>query len=786
MPGIPDLVIDGLRVPFPYDTIYPEQVRYMHGLKRAIDMKGQGLLEMPTGTGKTVTVFSLICAYQRARPEMGKLIFCTRTVGEMSKSLAELRKVIEYQDRIFGERKFLAIGLSARKNLCVNSAVAGVADAEAINAKCRSLTVVDIEDAGGCSYYKEYLRRDATEISGVFTIDDLKALGSHEGWCPYYASRKFLPKADVVVFSYQYLLDARVSASAPIFGTDAARHVVDAAGALPQDPAVVVFDEAHNIDEVCIESLTVRLNRHKLDAASDNVKLLFNEIKQAKRVNEESLKNEVERLLAEPLSLGLITPEAAEGIKVNSYEVLAREQRQLIIPGSIRKAENFLTQVQSVIAFLKSYIRVDKARVEGPLMFLHKLDEAEKVDARSLKAFSVRLRLLVSTLRITNVDKYLPLSDLCELCSSVSAHVRGFSVLCDPFPEVEGVFDPQVELSCLDASIAMRQVVNRFQTVVLTSGTLSPLSMYPKLLGMNRIVVQEAFTISLAREAIRPLVVTRGNDQTMLSSKFDLRDDVDVLRNYGHLLEELVQTVPDGIVCFFTSKIYMRKVIKCWFDSGTLSRLGNLKPCFFETEDVVETTVALHNYRSACDQGRGGLFFSIARGKVSEGIDFNGHYGRCVVMFGIPFQYTLSRRLRARLEYMKESHSIQEAEFLTFDAMRAAAQCVGRVLRSKDDYGLMVFADFRYARNDKRNKLPEWIGKFIVPSLLNLTIDMAVTSAREFLLASSQPFIEGKSSQPSKLTKDQVGEWIAREISGGYKMDIDEAPVVAKRKIVLT
>ena len=42
MAGIPDLVIDGLRVPFPYDTIYPEQVRYMHGLKRAIDMKGQG------------------------------------------------------------------------------------------------------------------------------------------------------------------------------------------------------------------------------------------------------------------------------------------------------------------------------------------------------------------------------------------------------------------------------------------------------------------------------------------------------------------------------------------------------------------------------------------------------------------------------------------------------------------------------------------------------------------------------------------------------------------------
>jgi DNA excision repair protein ERCC-2 len=36
---------------------------------------------------------------------------------------------------------------------------------------------------------------------------------------------------------------------------------------------------------------------------------------------------------------------------------------------------------------------------------------------------------------------------------------------------------------------------------------------------------------------------------------------------------------------------------------------------------------------------------------------------------------------------------IRENDFLTFDAMRHAAQCVGRVLRGKTDYGLMVFAD---------------------------------------------------------------------------------------------
>lgn len=41
------------------------------------------------------------------------------------------------------------------------------------------------------------------------------------------------------------------------------------------------------------------------------------------------------------------------------------------------------------------------------------------------------------------------------------------------------------------------------------------------------------------------------------------------------------------------------------------------KLVFIETVDVVETTLALDNFRRACDCGRGAVFFSVARGKVS-------------------------------------------------------------------------------------------------------------------------------------------------------------------------
>ena len=51
------------------------------------------------------------------------------------------------------------------------------------------------------------------------------------------------------------------------------------------------------------------------------------------------------------------------------------------------------------------------------------------------------------------------------------------------------------------------------------------------------------------------------------------------------------------------------------------------------------------------------------------------------------------RVVQARLEYLRDAYRIRESEFLGFDAMRNAAQCVGRVLRGKTDWGLMVFAD---------------------------------------------------------------------------------------------
>ncbi len=182
--------------------------------------------------------------------------------------------------------------------------------------------------------------------------------------------------------------------------------------------------------------------------------------------------------------------------------------------------------------------------------------------------------------------------------------------------------------------------------------------------------VSKAFDIVLPRNAIQPLVVTKGVDQLQISSKFDERENASNIRNYGNLLVELAATCPDGIVAFFTSYRYLEHIILKWDEMGILQRAREHKLLYIETKDHFETIMALENYKQACDNGRGAIFLSIARGKVSEGVDFAGHYGRAVVMFGIPFQNTLSRSLRARMTYLKETINLRESDFLTFDAMR--------------------------------------------------------------------------------------------------------------------
>ena len=61
-----------------------------------------------------------------------------------------------------------------------------------------------------------------------------------------------------------------------------------------------------------------------------------------------------------------------------------------------------------------------------------------------------------------------------------------------------------------------------------------------------------------------------------ISSRFEVRNDPAVVRNFGSILIEYSKIVPDGIVAFFPSYLYMESIVAAWNDMVGRFRLGHL------------------------------------------------------------------------------------------------------------------------------------------------------------------------------------------------------------------
>ena len=730
--------IDDLPVLFPYPRIYPEQYAYMCDIKKTLDVGGNSILEMPSGTGKTISLLSLTVAYQMHYPEHRKIVYCSRTMSEIEKALIELEKLMKFRSKELGyEEDFRGLGLTSRKNLCLHPTISKEQKGQVVDEKCRRVTNGQLKDKINrgiiergpdntsapnslCSFHEDLYDLDQHNLvpNGVFSFDSLMKYCQQHGICPYFTVRRMIPFCNIIIYSYHYLLDPKI---AERVSKELSKN------------SIIIFDEAHNIDNVCIESLSLDLTDDTLKKATRGASKLNDAVNEMKQQDNEKLQSEYEKLVE---GLRQAEVEREEELFM-SNPILPKDLLDEAIPGNIRKAEHFIAFLKRFIEYLKTRMKVLHVISETPVSFLQHLKDLTFIDKKPLRFCSERLSLLVRTLELTDIEDFNALKDIATFATLVSTYETGFQLILEPF-ETEGstVPNPILHFTCLDASIAIKPVFDRFSSVIITSGTISPLDMYPKMLNFQT-VIQESYSMTLARKSFLPIIVTKGSDQVSISSKFEIRNDPSVVRNYGSLLVEFAKITPDGMVVFFPSYLYMESIISMWQNIGVLDEVWKYKLILVETPDAQETSLALETYRKACSNGRGAILLSVARGKVSEGIDFDHHYGRTVLMIGIPFQYTESRILKARLEFMRDHFQIRENDFLSFDAMRHAAQCLGRVLRGKDDYGIMVLADKRFAR--KKNQLPKWISQALNDADNNLSTDMALATAKEFLRSLAQP-----------------------------------------------
>ncbi|CBK20347.2 uncharacterized protein [Blastocystis hominis] len=345
-----------------------------------------------------------------------------------------------------------------------------------------------------------------------------------------------------------------------------------------------------------------------------------------------------------------------------------------------------------------------------------------------------------------------------------------------------------LKLICCDAGYVMQPLFAAFKHIIITSGTLS-LDLYPKLLQFHPLVAK---SICIDRNShLCPVVVSRGNDQgrmtvtnamevpdtkpssslsaksdVKLSSKYTLRANNQVAVSYGSLLVEMARVVPDGIICFFTSYshisnpflIWNRCLFLCEWDAhGVIRDIYNYKLLYIESRDINESNVAVQNYRKSCDEGKGAVLLCVVRGHISEGVHFNDHYGRCCILMGVPFLNTLSKELNQKCEYLRYQYDVDKNDYQICDAIRQSAQCVGRTIRNKNDYSFVIFADYRYDLVDHSSRLPEWIQQQLPPAHHNLSVEMAVITARTFFKKMAR---HDADTQPRTLTVETLPRYI--------------------------
>ena len=100
------------------------------------------------------------------------------------------------------------------------------------------------------------------------------------------------------------------------------------------------------------------------------------------------------------------------------------------------------------------------------------------LDQKFMVLASQKLHSLTEQLQITEVEDLRHLKRIAFFCELIASHSQGFKVVFQPHPMDGDIADPLITLSCLDASLPLKPIWRSFPSVILTSGTISPLTLY--------------------------------------------------------------------------------------------------------------------------------------------------------------------------------------------------------------------------------------------------------------------------------------------------------------------
>jgi DNA excision repair protein ERCC-2 len=284
-------------------------------------------------------------------------------MSEIEKALAELKALMKYRaDQLGYEEEFRGLGLTSRKNLCLHPSVKREKSGQVVDARCRSLTAGFVkekkergEDVDVCVYHDnlDLLEPHNLIPNGIWTLDGLLRYGEQHKQCPYFTSRRMMQYCNVIIYSYHYLLDPKIA---------------ERVSKELSNDCIVVFDEAHNIDNVCIESLSTDITEESLRKATRGANNLERKISEMRETDQEKLQSEYQKLVdglrdadqAREEDSFMANPGKPHFLRANTCNesdeadaVLPDDLLKEAVPGNIRRAEHFVAFLKRFIEYLK-------------------------------------------------------------------------------------------------------------------------------------------------------------------------------------------------------------------------------------------------------------------------------------------------------------------------------------------------------------------------------------------------------------------------------------------------
>lgn len=196
---------------------------------------------------------------------------------------------------------------------------------------------------------------------------------------------------------------------------------------------------------------------------------------------------------------------------------------------------------------------------------------------------------------------------------------------------------------CLNPGVIFRKMALESKSVILTSGTLSPLATFASELQTEfKYNLEASHVIDPSQVWIATIPQARTGD--LFLGNFQNTETFKYQDQIGETIHEIICSVPHGVLCFVPSYSFLDKHIDRWKNTGLFKQLVERKKIFIEPRQASanEFETVLRDYRKAIKESvesksRGALFFAVYRGKASEGIDFRDDNARAVISVGIPY-----------------------------------------------------------------------------------------------------------------------------------------------------